>query len=120
LLQRFQALELLHSSCIQLMLFMVIQAPSQLREVYGQNTAETMMKTLAARIDALRDRTAREVVRRSPSAFLRAFAYLLLRGHGVDVVEFCGCAGEGEAAEHFLVAVGAWGADDEGGGHEGR
>jgi type IV secretion system protein VirD4 len=31
-------------------LFMVIQAPSQLREVYGQNTAETMMKTLAARI----------------------------------------------------------------------
>jgi hypothetical protein len=39
---------------------------------------------------------------------------------GVDVVEFCGCAGKGEAAEHFLVAVGAWGADDEGGGHEGR
>ncbi len=36
---------------------------------------------LAARIDALRDRTAREAVRRSPSAFLRAFAYLLLRGH---------------------------------------
>jgi type IV secretion system protein VirD4 len=31
-------------------LFMVIQAPSQLREVYWANTAETMMKTLAARI----------------------------------------------------------------------
>ena len=31
-------------------MFMVIQAPSQLREVYGANTAETMIKTLAARI----------------------------------------------------------------------
>jgi type IV secretion system protein VirD4 len=29
---------------------LVIQAPSQLREVYGQNNAETMMKSLAARI----------------------------------------------------------------------
>jgi V/A-type H+-transporting ATPase subunit C len=35
---------------------------------------------LAHRIDALRSRTARAVVRRSPSGFLRAFAYLLLRG----------------------------------------
>lgn len=41
----------------------------------------TDVGALAAGIDALRDRTAREVVRRSPSAFLRAFAYLLLRGH---------------------------------------
>jgi type IV secretion system protein VirD4 len=31
-------------------LFLVIQAPSQLREVYGPNSAETMVKTLAARI----------------------------------------------------------------------
>ena len=29
---------------------LVIQTPSQLREVYGQNAAETMVKTLAARI----------------------------------------------------------------------
>ena len=29
---------------------LVIQTPAQLREVYGQNAAETMMKTLAARI----------------------------------------------------------------------
>jgi type IV secretion system protein VirD4 len=29
---------------------LVIQSPSQLREVYGQNNAETMMKSLAARI----------------------------------------------------------------------
>jgi len=36
---------------------------------------------LAARIDALRARTARDAVRRSTSSFVRAFAYLLLRGH---------------------------------------
>jgi V/A-type H+-transporting ATPase subunit C len=36
--------------------------------------------TLAQRIDALRDRIAHQVLRRSSSAFLRAFAYLLLRG----------------------------------------
>ncbi len=35
---------------------------------------------LAERIDALRDRVARQVLRRSSSGFLRAFAYLLLRG----------------------------------------
>jgi V/A-type H+-transporting ATPase subunit C len=36
---------------------------------------------LAQRIDAMRDRIAHRVLRRSSSGFLRAFAYLLLRGH---------------------------------------
>src|SRR5580692_7696049 len=31
-------------------LFLVVQAYSQLREIYGQQNAETMMKSLAARI----------------------------------------------------------------------
>mgnify|MGYP001593500779 CR=1 FL=1 len=36
---------------------------------------------LAQRLDALRDAVSRDVIRRSRSGFIRAFAYLLLRGH---------------------------------------